>query len=114
MPKSQADIAKKASLDQTTVGRVLRKSNATSIDKLEGLAKAFGVQPWQLLAPGLGGTIGGLSPKAVEVALLYEGLSKAKQAHLYATAQVLHDPEAFEGESDQEAKPVPLASLPVS
>lgn len=102
LPRAQADIAKRAGLDQTTVSRTLRAANAISIDKLDGLAGAFGMQSWQLLAPGLEATVAGLSPKALEVALLFESLSVAKQDLLHATAKVLHDPDALEDLGSQE------------
>ncbi len=51
VPLSQKEIATKAGVDQTTVGRTLNATNAPSVDKLDGLAKAFGVQAWQLLVP---------------------------------------------------------------
>lgn len=94
MPKSQAEIAAKSGVDQTTIGRSLRATNALSVDKLDGIAKAFGVQPWHLIAPELAAHIEGLSPHALEVAMLYETPNPAKRAHLYATAQMLHNPDA--------------------
>lgn len=104
MPKSQMAIAVKAGIDQRTVGRTLNCTHAISVDKLDGLAKAFGVQPWSLLAPGLEATVKGLSSMALEVALLYESLPKSKRSHLYATAQMLHNPEP-EPEEDEVTPP---------
>ena len=106
MPKSQADIAKKAGLDQTTVSRTLRASNAISIDKLDGLAEAFGMQSWQLLVPGLATGIEGLSPKALEVALLFESLSAPKQQLLHSTAKVLHNTNALDDAHHQDGSGV--------
>jgi transcriptional regulator with XRE-family HTH domain len=50
---SQAEIASKAGCDQTSVGRVMRAEMSPTADMLAGLAKAFGVAPWQLLVPDL-------------------------------------------------------------
>ena len=50
---SQPKLAKAAKLDQTTVGRVLGAKHKVQIDTLESLARAFGVEPYQLLIPGL-------------------------------------------------------------
>jgi len=50
---SQPKLAKAAKLDQTTVGRVLAAKHKVQIDTLEALAAAFGVEPYQLLVPGL-------------------------------------------------------------
>lgn len=59
----------KGGLTNGTVGRVVKASNATNIDTLDGLAEVFGLQPWQLLVENL-------SPKAlphlVDPALLTE------------------------------------------
>lgn len=52
---TQASVAKAAGskqLDQTTVGRIENAAIATTIDKVALLAKAFGVEPWQLFVEG--------------------------------------------------------------
>lgn len=49
--KSQPKIASKAKIGQRTVGRALKGEVSTTIGSLEGLASAFGVEPWQLLHP---------------------------------------------------------------
>ncbi len=50
---SQPKLAKAAKIDQTTIGRVLGAKHKVQIDTLEALAQAFGVEPYQLLVPGL-------------------------------------------------------------
>lgn len=50
---SQGAIAKRAGVDQTLVSRALANSHETGVGKLDGLAKAVGVQAWQLICPGL-------------------------------------------------------------
>lgn len=47
--------AKHAGLDvgQTTVGRVERAVHAADIETIEALGRGLGVEPWQLLIPGL-------------------------------------------------------------
>ncbi|AEG94426.1 helix-turn-helix domain-containing protein [Ramlibacter tataouinensis] len=50
---SQPKLAAAAKIDQKTVYRIVTKQNEPSTDKLEKLAKALGVQTWQLLVPGL-------------------------------------------------------------
>lgn len=50
---TQPKLAKEAKIDQKTVYRIVTKQNEPSLDKLEKLAKALGVEPWQLLVPGL-------------------------------------------------------------
>ena len=50
---SQPKLAAKAKMDQKTVYRIITKQNEPSTDKLEKLAKALNLEPWQLLVPGL-------------------------------------------------------------
>jgi transcriptional regulator with XRE-family HTH domain len=50
---SEKKLALDAEIDQRTVNRIVKMQNEPSIDKLEKLAKALGVQSWQLLVPGL-------------------------------------------------------------
>jgi transcriptional regulator with XRE-family HTH domain len=50
---TQAAVAKAASVDQRTVGRILKCEHAPTLAQVEKLAKAFSLQPWQLLAPDL-------------------------------------------------------------
>jgi transcriptional regulator with XRE-family HTH domain len=51
--KNDSQLAKPAKMDQKTIWRIVNKMNEPSIDKVEKLAKAFGVEPWELLVPGL-------------------------------------------------------------
>ena len=50
---TQAKLAERSGVNQTTVGRILRKRHHPTTEVLQGLACAFEVQAWQLLAPGL-------------------------------------------------------------
>lgn len=45
--------ATRGAIDQTTVGRVLKGQHSVQISTVEALAKAFDVEPYQLLIPGL-------------------------------------------------------------
>lgn len=40
-------------VNQRTIGRILKGEHKAQIDTLEALAEAFGVEPYQLLVPGL-------------------------------------------------------------
>lgn len=51
--RTQSAVAKAAAVDQRTVGRILRCEHAPTLAQVEKLAKAFALQPWQLLAPEL-------------------------------------------------------------
>lgn len=50
---TQPKVAKLAKMDQKTVWRILQCANEPSIDKVEKLAKVFGLEAWQLLVPDL-------------------------------------------------------------
>lgn len=54
--KTQAKVAKRASMDQRTVGRILNKEHSPTLKQIDGLASAFGLLPWQLLVPNLDAT----------------------------------------------------------
>jgi transcriptional regulator with XRE-family HTH domain len=49
--KSPAELVKASGLSSGTIGRIRLAQVATTMDHLEGLAKAFGVEPWELMAP---------------------------------------------------------------
>lgn len=51
---SQAKLGKRAGFDQKTVSRILAATNAPTLDKVAGLARALRVHPWQMLAPQFG------------------------------------------------------------
>lgn len=42
-----------APIDSTTIGRIERADNPTSVDSLAALARGLGVEPWQLLVEDL-------------------------------------------------------------
>jgi transcriptional regulator with XRE-family HTH domain len=50
--RTQARVGAKAGMDQRTVGRILNREHAPTLPQLDGLARAFGLEPWQLLVPG--------------------------------------------------------------
>ena len=57
--KSQNALAKRSKVAQTTIGNYLRHDSYNgypSMDKVEKLAKAFGLDAWVLLHPSLGST----------------------------------------------------------
>lgn len=47
------DLAKDAGCSLSSVQRVLKASSAARVDTLEALARALGVQPYQLFIPNL-------------------------------------------------------------
>lgn len=51
---SQAAVGEKAGIDQRTVGRIINREHSPSLEKIQGLAKAFGLQPWQILSADFG------------------------------------------------------------
>jgi transcriptional regulator with XRE-family HTH domain len=50
---SQAKVAARAGVDQTTIGRILAAKHAPTLDVVEKLAEAFGLATWQILVPGM-------------------------------------------------------------
>lgn len=50
---SQAAVSRHAGMDQRTVGRIVNCEHAPTLVQIEKLARAFGLQPWQLFVPGL-------------------------------------------------------------
>ncbi len=48
---SQSAVAKRAGMDQRTVGRILHRQHSPTLVQLEKLARAFSLAPWQLLMP---------------------------------------------------------------
>lgn len=50
---TQSAIGREAKVDQKTVGRILNKAHEPQINIVAKLAKAFGLEPWQMLVPGL-------------------------------------------------------------
>ncbi len=51
--KSQRAVAKRADIDQRTVGRILNQEHSPNLDQIAALAEAFGLLPWQMLVPDL-------------------------------------------------------------
>ena len=51
--RTQAKLGKAAGIDQRTVGRILKAEHSPSMDKVQAIADAFGIMPWQLLVPDL-------------------------------------------------------------
>lgn len=81
---SQGKLGKKAVVDQTLIGRVLREGSHPRLDNIQAIAKAFKLQVWQLLYPGL--TPGRppqklpeLSNKALELAKAYDRIADPDQ-----------------------------------
>lgn len=51
--RTQQALGKACGIDQRTIGRILNQEHSPSIDKLQLIADAFGIQTWQLLIPRL-------------------------------------------------------------
>jgi hypothetical protein len=67
-------------IDQTTVGRILAAKHKAQLDTVEVLAEVFGVEPYQLLVPGLDAknpqVLRSLSPAEER---LYKALEEARK-----------------------------------
>jgi predicted transcriptional regulator len=53
LSKTEPAFAKIAKIDQKTMWRVMHGGNEPTLDTVSKLAKACGIEPWQLLTPGL-------------------------------------------------------------
>lgn len=47
--RTQSAVAKRSGVDQSTIGRILNQQNKTTIGTLESIAKAFNVEPLELI-----------------------------------------------------------------
>lgn len=50
---NRSQLAGKAGISHTTIGRVLKESHAPDLDTLSALAGVFALTPWQILVPHL-------------------------------------------------------------
>lgn len=50
---TQAEVGKRGSIPQRTVGRIKNGEVEATLGNLQALGKAFGLQAWQLLVPDL-------------------------------------------------------------
>ena len=76
---TQTKVARLAGLNQTSVGNILSKRHHPTTEALQGLARAFGVEVWQLLAPGLKPPRS-LSPFALDMAEMIDKKLAARGA----------------------------------
>lgn len=49
---TQQKLARRAKIGQSHISRILRGTSAATVDAVEALASALGLQPWELLADG--------------------------------------------------------------
>lgn len=117
-PLSQASIAKSSGVDQKTISRILNKTNQPSVDVLDGLGKAFGCEPWQLLVPALEvsrvNKLGRISPLGLEVAELFDALPPRRRRLLYAHIQDMHNPDAADAPDADETAPTEAPGQPAA
>jgi transcriptional regulator with XRE-family HTH domain len=49
---NRSELARRATLDPSYIGKLLRKETSVSITSLHGIAGALGLEPWQLMVKG--------------------------------------------------------------
>ncbi len=105
-------ISKK--LEPMKVQRVTKGLNGASVETLQELAEAIGRQPWELLVPGMRAPIAGVSPKAAELARLYDEIKDPDERRkAYAIARLALTGQIPEPDSgDEEPEPPAPASAP--
>lgn len=85
-------------IGQTTVGRIMRAEVNAEIDTIEAVARAFGLQAWQMLVPGL-------DPKAHP-----KVLSRADAEKQRIIEDAWRKLEAHQGPEDDGGRPgIPIA-----
>lgn len=52
-PKTQPQLEEKSGVGQNTISRILNAGEDSRIETVAKLAKAYDLQPWQLLVPGM-------------------------------------------------------------
>ena len=78
---AQGDVGTAAKTDQTTIGRILNMTISPTLDKVDAIARAFGLEAWQLLTPGLHPTNPPLLvQQSAEVLKLLETISNSAEA----------------------------------
>ena len=80
-PKTQGELHRKSKVAQATIGRILgAKGNNATIETVDRLAKAYGLQGWQLLIAGMDPTNPPvLQPISKQERELYERLKQLAQ-----------------------------------
>jgi len=65
---SQPQVAKKAGVSQRTVSNILNAANEPGIEKINKIARAFGLQGWQLQMPNIPDDLlsSGVVPKVMD------------------------------------------------
>jgi transcriptional regulator with XRE-family HTH domain len=49
----QSDLARKSGVNQKTISNIVHGKNAPNLDKVDAIAKAFGLDAWHLILPNL-------------------------------------------------------------
>lgn len=52
-PSTQSELKRQSGLAQSTIGRALSGETAATVDTVEQIAKAYGLEAWQLLVAGM-------------------------------------------------------------
>jgi transcriptional regulator with XRE-family HTH domain len=81
-PQSQLALAKKSGVAQATIGRILSADGVDAgIETVDKLAKAYGLQGWQLMVAGMDPTNPPvLQPVSKAERELYDNLKRAARA----------------------------------
>lgn len=74
---SQAELGRRARVDQRNVGRIVSGDISTTVDTLGKLARAFDLDAWQLLVPGLDPSNPPINHITEDEKRLYERLREA-------------------------------------
>lgn len=80
--RTDGRLGKAAGIDQKTVWRIVNKKNEPTLEQLSAIAKAYRVEPWQLLVPGMDATnLPVLQPVTAAERELYKRLKETVEAY---------------------------------
>lgn len=82
-------LSAKSGVSNGTIDRLRRAEVSAGVDHLDDLAKAFGLEPWQLLVEGA--QLPELSADALEFAKRYEAMSPGERSKLRLLYNVARD-----------------------
>lgn len=79
-PSTQGELHRRSGVAQATIGRILKGDQTARVETVAMIAKAYGLEPWQLLVPGMDPT----NPPTLKAAskeeqALYDRLKQAAQ-----------------------------------
>ncbi len=94
--KTIKQLSAQTGVSTGTIDRIRRGQVSVGVDNLDAIAAAFGLEPWQMLVPGIKANEKlkpgvGLSEESVRVAASYENMTAVERERLRLLMLVAHD-----------------------